>query len=93
MDHSIAEAAAKDAGVRLDDFIRIVDEAVAYANWGAKELNSPKASGLAALYGIARFGAFVGRGKNDSDREAYIAEMTERYNSMLRAHFTDPAFK
>lgn len=93
MEHKLAEAAARENGIELTEFVRVVDEAVAFANWGANEMKSPKAANLAALYGLARYGAFVGRGKSPAERDKYIRDMADRYADMLRAHFDDPALK
>lgn len=93
MDHRLAADAARESGVDLTDFVRVVDEAVAFSNWGAQELKSPKAANLAALYGMARYTAFVGRSKTPKDRETYVREMSDRFAAMVRAHFEDPTLK
>ncbi|MGD9740386.1 MAG: DUF3144 domain-containing protein [Bauldia sp.] len=93
MDHKLAAEAARESNVELADFVRVVDEAVAFSNWGANELKSPKAANLAALYGMARYTAFVGRSKTPEDRETYVRQMSDRFADMMRAHFEDPTLK
>jgi hypothetical protein len=88
-DHKIARDAAKEAGLDLADFIRLGDQVIGYANHSSQENRKPKGVNLAILYGIARYGAFLGRGLKEKEREAYVSDMSERFAAMMREHFAD----
>jgi hypothetical protein len=88
-DHKVARDSAKEAGLDLAEFIRLGDQVIGYANHSSQENRKPKGVNLAILYGIARYGAFLGRSLTDKEREAYVTEMSELFGEMLREHFAD----
>ncbi len=89
-DHKIAETTAKETGIELSDFVRIGDQIINFANHNNNELGSPGGVMLAALYGIARYGAFLARAVAPADREKRISDLTDRFAGMMREHFDDP---
>ncbi len=93
MEHKLAEEAAAETGVDLHKFVRVVDDVIQLANQSNTDLKSASGVNLALLYGLARYGAFVGRTRTGADRDAYIKSLTARYEAMLKAQFADPALK
>lgn len=93
MEHKLAEEAAAETGVDLHKFVRVVDDLIQLANQSNMDLKSSTGVNLALLYGLSRYGAFLGRTRTGEEREAYIKSLTDRYDAMLRAQFGDPALK
>ncbi len=93
MEHKLAEEAAAESGVDLHKFVRVVDDLIQLANQSNMDLKSATGVNLALLYGLSRYGAFVGRARSGADRDAFIKSLTGRYEAMLKAQFADPALK
>ncbi len=91
--HKLAEEAANETGVDLHKFVRVVDDLIALANQSNTDLKSTSGVNLALLYGLSRYGAYIGRMRTGAEREAYIKKLTERYDAMLRSQFADPTLK
>ena len=93
MEHKLAEEAAAESGVDLHKFVRVVDDLIQLANQSNMDLKSATGVNLALLYGLSRYGAFVGRARSGADRDAFNQSLTGRYEAMLKAQFADPALK
>jgi len=93
MEHKLAEEAAAESGVDLHKFVKVIDDLIQLANQSNMDLKSSTGVNLALLYGLARYGAFIGRLRTGADREAYIKGLTDRYAAMLHAQFGDPTLK
>ena len=91
--HKLAEEAANETGVDLHKFVRVVDDLIALANQSNVDVKSTNGVNLALLYGLSRYGAYIGRMRTGEDRETYIKKLTERYEAMLRSQFADPTLK